>query len=111
MTSISSKSLKQELQRHLDHPRAYIRLNLAERRRFDVTDRQAEIGMVQQIKQFAAELKLFRFRQPNVLEGRCVPVHVSRALDHVPAFVPEDFEPDSRIGLELLKSGHVEPFL
>src|ERR1700733_5957837 len=67
--------------------------------------------MVQQIKQFTAELKFFGFRQPNVLEGRGVPVHVSRALDHVPAFVPEDFEPAEGIGLELLKSAYVEPFL
>ena len=53
---------EKKFQRHLNHPRAYIRLNFPERRRFDVTDWQAEIGMVQQIKQLTAELKLFGFR-------------------------------------------------
>src|SRR5580704_18499139 len=111
MTLTSSKSSKHKLQRHLNHPRAYIRLDLPESRRFDVADRQAEIGMVQHIKQFTAKLKLFRFRQTNVLEGRGVPVHVSRALDYVAAFVPEDLEPPKRVRLELLKGAYVKPFL
>jgi hypothetical protein len=65
----SLHSLEQELQCHLNYPRAHIRLDLPERRRFNVADRQAEVGMVQGIKYFSAELKFFRFRQLNVLEG------------------------------------------
>src|ERR1700689_5559601 len=111
MTLTSSKSLKQKLQRHLNHSRAYVRLDLPESRRFDVADRQAEVGMVQQIEQFTPELKFFRFRQPNVLEDRGVPVHVSRTLDYVPAFVSEYLEPPEGIRLQLLKGANVEPFL
>ena len=106
--------LEQKFQRHLNHSRTDIRLDLAERARldvFNVADRQAEIGMVQQIKQFTAELKLFRFRQPDVLEGGEVPVDISGAQDGVAAFVSEDLESAQRIGLELLKSFYVEPFL
>jgi hypothetical protein len=55
MDSVSPS--KEKLERHLNYSRAHIRLDLAERRRFNVADRQAEIGMVQQIEQFAAELK------------------------------------------------------
>ena len=67
--------------------------------------------MVKNIEQLTAELKFFGFRQPNVLEGRGIPVHVSRALDHVAAFVPKDLESAEWIRLELLKSAYVEPFL
>src|SRR6202047_5430112 len=105
------KCLEQKLQRHLDHPGAHIRLDVAESssRGADVADRQPEIGMVQYIEQLAAELNLFRLRQANVLECREVPVHVSRALDRVTAFVPELLDRRIRVLGNALKSIYVEP--
>src|ERR1700675_4912765 len=65
--------------------------------------------MVQYIEQLAAELNLFRFRQANVLECREVPVHVSRALDCVTAFVPELLDRRIRVLGNALKSIYAEP--
>src|SRR5580658_7017714 len=50
---------EEELQGHLDYSRAYVGLDLSERWRFNVADRQPEVGMVQQVEQFTTELKLF----------------------------------------------------
>src|ERR1700675_1803217 len=65
--------------------------------------------MVQHIEQLATELNLFRFRQPNVLERREVPVHVSRALNCVAAFVSELFHRRIWVLRDFLKGAHVEP--
>src|SRR4029077_956744 len=65
--------------------------------------------MVQNIEQLAAALKLFRFRQANVLECREVPVHVSRALDCVAAFVPELLDRRIRVLGDALEGIYVEP--
>src|SRR6202521_3220619 len=65
--------------------------------------------MVQHIEQLATELNLFRFRQPNVLERREVPVHVSRPLDCVTAFVPELLDRRIRVLDNALKGIYVEP--
>src|ERR1700675_5186463 len=65
--------------------------------------------MVQHIKQLATELNLFRFCQPNVLECREVPVHVSRTLDCVAAFVPELLDRRIRILGNALEGIYVEP--
>src|ERR1700719_3606912 len=65
--------------------------------------------MVQYIEQLAAELNLLRFAQPKVLERREVPVHVSRALDCVTAFVPELLDRRIRVLGDALKSIYVEP--
>src|SRR5579862_3459030 len=108
MDSVSS--LKQKLQRDLDHARANVRLNLTEGLRFNVADWQTEISMIQQIEEFAAELKFFRFRQPNVLQGREVPVHVSRSQDGVAALVPKLFDRRIRVLNDSLKGAHIEPF-
>jgi hypothetical protein len=59
--------LEEELQRYLDYARAYILLDLAEGGGFDVADWEAEIGVVQDIEQFAAELKFFGFREADIL--------------------------------------------
>ena len=40
------RASEKELQRYLDYSRAYIGLDLPERWRFNVADRQPEIGMV-----------------------------------------------------------------
>src|SRR6266404_8563737 len=103
--------LKHKLQRHLNHPRAYIRLDVPENASWgaDVADRQPEIRMVQHIEQLPTELNLFRFRHPNVLERREVPVHISRALDCVTAFVPELLDRRIRVLGNALKSIYVEP--
>ena len=71
----------------LHYPRAYIRLHLSEGRRFNVAHRQAEIRIVENIEQFAAELEFFCLRQSNIFQRREVPVHVSWALDYVATFV------------------------
>src|ERR1700686_5906520 len=65
--------------------------------------------MVQHIEQLAAELNLFRFRHSNSLESREVPVHVSRALDCVAAFVPELLDWRIRVLGNSLKGIYVEP--
>src|ERR1700686_4114957 len=65
--------------------------------------------MVQYIEQLATELNLFRFGQPNVLERREVPVHVSRPLDCVAAFVPELLDGRIRVLCNGLKGIYVEP--
>src|ERR1700731_4734470 len=107
MDSVSA--LKQELQRHLNHARAHIRLDLPEGLRFNVADRQTEIGMVQHIEEFTAELKFFRFRQPNVLERREVPVHISGAFHGIAALVPKLLDWRIRILGNSLKGAYIEP--
>src|ERR1700733_2574988 len=107
MDSVSS--LKQELQRDLDHARAYIRLDLPEGRRFNVSHRQTEIGMVQHVEEFSAELKFFRFRQPNGLERREVPVYISRPQHGVAALVPKLLDRRIRILRNPLKGAHIKP--
>src|SRR6202158_6486624 len=65
--------------------------------------------MVQHIEQLATELNLFRFRQANVLERREIPVHISRALDCVTAFVPELLDRRIRVLGNAFKGIYVEP--
>ena len=104
-----SQMLEEKLQRDLDLPLTNIRLDLPKGRRFDVADRQPKIGVVQHIEQLPTELKLFRFRQSNVLESREIPVHVSRTLDCVSAFVPKLLHRRIRVLNDWLKGALVEP--
>lgn len=48
--------LEEKLQRDLNHPWAYVRLNLSKGRRFDIADRQSEVSVVQEIEEFSPEL-------------------------------------------------------
>ena len=48
--------------------------------------------MVEEIEQFTAESQFFLISSAECLEGGGVPVNVSRTLDNVAAFVPENLK-------------------
>src|ERR1700693_3025626 len=107
MDSVSA--LKQELQRHLNHARAYVRLDFPEGCRLNVADRQGGGLFVLDGEKFPAELKFLLFRQPDVLERRYIPVHVSRSNQRIAAFVAKLLYGRVRVLVNSLEGIHVEP--
>lgn len=78
-------SLEQEFQRELNLPCRLRRLDLIESGRTDVAVGQPEIGVIEDVKEFRAELKFFRFSHANVFDCRKIPVRVTGAFCDVAA--------------------------
>ena len=58
---------EQEFQGQLNDARRQRGLNLVERRRTDVAVGQAEVGMIENVEEFDAELEVFDFGDPEFL--------------------------------------------
>src|SRR5436309_1363009 len=97
MGSVSAS--EKEFQSHLNHARAYVRLNLSESCRFNIADGKTKIGVVEQVEQFTAELKFFGFAEVNVFERREVPVDIARTDHCVAALITEHLNLSLRVRL------------
>jgi hypothetical protein len=64
------RRLEQEFQRQWDHPWPHVLLDLTEVGRSDISFRKPEIGVVQEIEKFGAELQLIMFGEANILKRR-----------------------------------------
>src|SRR5581483_10020791 len=104
--------LEQELQRELRQPCGEGLGNRAKGSWVaNVAVRQTEIWMVQDVEELGAELKLFRFRNLDVLERREVPVRVTRPLNNIPARVAELLHRGVGVEHYLLERAGVKPLL
>lgn len=75
--------------------------------RVEIVDGDAEVGMIEDVEEFGAELEVFVFGEAEILERGEVPLLVAGPLDDVAAGVAE--LPDLRGQNELLKGGRVIP--
>src|SRR5215813_4887161 len=71
--------LEQELQRELNQPWRLRRLNVVEGRRTDITIRQPEVRVVQDVEKLRPELERFVLGYPDILERREIPVLEGRS--------------------------------
>src|ERR1700722_12597801 len=101
--------LEEELQRQLDRSTRLRLGDLSKRRRADVVVGQAEVRVIEEVKELRAELEALRFTDRDVLEQREVPFLERRRGHDVAAGVSE--LPRLRGRVQLLKRFHVEPLL
>ncbi len=78
-------------------------------RRADIARGQAEVWMVQEIEELRPELEFLGFRHANILEGREVPIHVTRPFGDVAAFRAELLDRRVRVGRDALERVGIEP--
>ena len=98
-----------EFQSQLNQPRRLSRQDIVEGWRTDVAVWQAEIRMVQEIEELRPELEFLTFGNWDVLEGREVPVSISRPLSNIAAGSAELLDRGIRIWRNALKGAGIQP--
>src|SRR5262249_52964463 len=84
-------------------------MDLVECRRADVTVRQTEIWVVQNVEELRAELELLRFGQANVLQHPETPICIARPFADVPPRRSELLHWRVGIRSDSLKCAGVQP--
>src|ERR1700730_17242656 len=80
---------EQKFQGKLDHARRQSSLNLVKCWRADVAVGQSEVGVVEEVKEFGAELDVFGFRDAEIFEHGEIPVGVAGSDADVAAGIAE----------------------